>query len=238
LPAWLTFTQGTSARTFVGVPGPGDVEAISIEVTASDGKGGFATDTFVLTVVAAELPFTENFNNPVLDPRIFERLPSFMRTTTGPLEGAGSYQATRPTVGSRTLATVDFAPPTPPLITNVKVNVSTETGNGSTLWSNAVIAFDYQDNNNYKFGGVFEIIDRLIIGQVVNGQVQYLKQVVFPAAPNTSIPLDLSINRTTRQVTLASGATSVTHTFAALGNGTVGLGTINANAKFDTLAIS
>jgi predicted outer membrane repeat protein len=239
LPLWLSFTQGTNGRTFVGVPAAGDIGAINIQVTASDGKGGFVSDTFTLTVVAAELPFSEFFNNPAIDPRLIEKAASFMRTIAGPLEGAGSFLATRPTVGSRPLATVDFASPaTAPMITNVKVNVATEVGNGSSLWSNAAIAFDFQDTNNYKFAGVFEIIDKLIIGQVVNGQVQYLKQVVFPAAPNTSIPLDLTINRTTRQVTLTSGATSVTHTFAALGNGTVGLGTINANARFDQLQIS
>jgi hypothetical protein len=239
LPGWLTFTQNTNGRTFVGVPTAADIGAINIDVTASDGKGGFVSDTFTLTVVAAELPFTEDFNAAPLNPRILERTPSITRSTSGPIEGAGSLRAERQTVGSRPLATVEFASPaTPPTITNVKVNVSTETGNGGTLWSNALVTFDFQDNNNYKFAGVFEIIDRLIIGQVVNGQVQYLKQAVFPAAPNTTIPLDVSINRTTRQVTLTSGTTSIAHTFAALGNGTVGVGTINANARFDNLQIT
>jgi len=48
----------------------------------------------------------------------------------------------------------------------------------------------------------------------------------------------VSINHTTRAVTLTSGATSVGFTYAALGTGTVGIGTINANAKFDDLAVT
>jgi predicted outer membrane repeat protein len=238
LPAWLTFTQGTAARTFVGVPTAADVGVLNIQVTASDGMGGLTTTNFTLTVIAAELPFTEDFNNPVIDPRIVQQTPTVVRSAIAPIEGAGSLQATRGMVNSRPLATLNFAPATAANITNVSVNVSTDPGNGSTLWSNAVIAFDYQSPTNYKFAGVFEIIDRLIIGQVVNGRVQYLSQAVFPAASNTTIPLNLAINRTTRQVTLNSGATNTSFTFATLGTGTIGLGTINANAKFDQLSVS
>ena len=123
-------------------------------------------------------------------------------------------------------------------MTNVSVNVSTGGGNGSSQWNNAVVVFDYQSPTNYKFAGVFEIINKLIIGQVVNGKVTYLAQKKFNALPNTTIPLNVAINRTTRQVTLSSGGTSVAHTFGSLGTGTVGVGTINANAKFDNLAIT
>jgi hypothetical protein len=142
-------------------------------------------------------------------------------------------------VGSRPVATVDFTnPATAATVTNVSVNASTGGGNGKTLWNNAVIVFDYQSPTNYKFAGVFQIIHKLIIGQVVNGKVTYLSQKNFNAAADTSIPLNLAINRTTRQVTLSSGGISVAHTYAALGTGTVGVGTINANAKFDNLAIT
>ena len=137
------------------------------------------------------------------------------------------------------MATVNFGLPTTAAnVTNVNVNVSTNGGNGSSVWSNAVIVFDYVSPTNYKFAGVFEIIDRLIIGQVVNGKVQYLAQRAFPNAPNTKIPLSLNINRATRQVTLASGGTSFSFTYGSLGTGTVGIGTINANSRFDSLNIS
>ena len=45
---------------------------------------------------------------------------------TNPINGVASYVATRPTVGSRPVATVDFVlPATAGNVTNVNVNVST-----------------------------------------------------------------------------------------------------------------
>jgi predicted outer membrane repeat protein len=257
LPDWLTFNSSTG--TFSGVPTAADVGSIQIKVTATDNKTAPATSpplpssTFTLTVstapvippVGAELPFNENFEGPVPagqiapDPRIKEKSPAFATTTTAPINGTASLQATRPTVGSRPVATVDFTnPATAATVSNVAVNVSTGGGNGTTLWNNAVVVFDYQSPTNYKFAGVFQIIHKLIIGQVVNGKVSYLAQKAFNAAANTSIPLNVAINHATRQVTLSSGGTSVAYTYAALGGGTVGLGTINANAKFDNLVIT
>jgi hypothetical protein len=236
LPAWLSFNAGT--RTFTGTPALGDIGATTIRVTANDGQGNTVFDDYILTVSNSELPFSENFEG-VVDPRVMPKAPTFSTTMTDPINGTASYVATRPTVGSRPVATVDFVlPATAGNVANVSVNVSTGGGNGSSLWSNAVIVFDYVSPTNYKFAGVFEIIDRLIIGQVVNGKVSYLQQRAFPALPNTSIPLNLAINRATRQVTLTSGATTFSHTYAALGTGTVGVGTINANARFDNLNIS
>jgi len=123
-------------------------------------------------------------------------------------------------------------------IVNVQANVSPGGGNGSSLRSNAVIVFDYVDANNYKYAGVFEIRDELIIGQVVNGVRQPLKRQAFPTAANDVVPLQLTINRASGQVTLTSGTKNVSHTFASIGTGTVGVGTINANARFDSLQIS
>ncbi|MBW4679740.1 MAG: putative Ig domain-containing protein [Microcoleus vaginatus WJT46-NPBG5] len=54
LPAWLTFDPTT--RTFSGTPTQGDVGPLSIDVQASDGNGGIATDTFGLVV--------DNVNDP------------------------------------------------------------------------------------------------------------------------------------------------------------------------------
>lgn len=48
LPSWLTFTAAT--RTFSGTPADADVGTLNIKVTASDGNGGAASDTFALTV--------------------------------------------------------------------------------------------------------------------------------------------------------------------------------------------
>ncbi|WP_154855759.1 putative Ig domain-containing protein [Cyclobacterium xiamenense] len=51
LPSWLTFDAAT--RTFSGTPEASDVGSINIKVTADDGNGGTAEDTFALTVNTA-----------------------------------------------------------------------------------------------------------------------------------------------------------------------------------------
>ncbi|MEM8872833.1 MAG: putative Ig domain-containing protein [Planctomycetota bacterium] len=48
LPAWLSFDANT--RTFSGTPGNGDVGALDVRVTATDGSGETVTDDFALTV--------------------------------------------------------------------------------------------------------------------------------------------------------------------------------------------
>ena len=48
LPSWLSFDAST--RTFSGTPTNGDVGAIDVKVTATDGTSATATDTFTLTV--------------------------------------------------------------------------------------------------------------------------------------------------------------------------------------------
>ncbi|QEY14522.1 tandem-95 repeat protein [Cellvibrio sp. KY-GH-1] len=48
LPAWLNFDSAT--RTFSGTPANGDVGTISVKLTADDGAGGTANDTFDIVV--------------------------------------------------------------------------------------------------------------------------------------------------------------------------------------------
>src|SRR5690606_24844145 len=49
LPSWLAFNAST--RTFSGMPNDPDVGTLSVRVTAADGKGGSASDTFDLTII-------------------------------------------------------------------------------------------------------------------------------------------------------------------------------------------
>ncbi len=48
LPAWLNFDSAT--RTFSGTPANGDVGTISVKLTANDGAGGTAEDTFDIVI--------------------------------------------------------------------------------------------------------------------------------------------------------------------------------------------
>ncbi|MBD1936287.1 putative Ig domain-containing protein [Microcoleus sp. FACHB-68] len=63
LPAWLTFNPTT--RTFSGTPTNGDVGNLSIDVQASDGKGGIVTDTF--TLVIDHIEDAPTVANPIAD---------------------------------------------------------------------------------------------------------------------------------------------------------------------------
>ena len=53
LPAWLSFAA--AQRTFTGTPQSGDVETVSVKVTASDPRSGMVSDTFDI-VVSATVP--------------------------------------------------------------------------------------------------------------------------------------------------------------------------------------
>ena len=48
LPGWLVFEEAT--LTFSGVPGNGDVGALNVRVTATDGDGASVSDTFALVI--------------------------------------------------------------------------------------------------------------------------------------------------------------------------------------------
>lgn len=263
LPAWLTFN--TSTGVLSGIPTEADITpagGIQIRVTATDNKTAPATSpplpsiTLTLNVVAAAvvppvpppvvvaLPVTETFDTvvpPALPPSIQVQTPAFATIASPTLANPANnvLQATRPTVGARPVATFDMSPATAAMVQNISVTASADPGNGTSLWSNAVVVFDFQSPTNYKFAGMFQIINRLIIGEVRNGVVQYRKIRAFPVTANQEVLLNVAINRATSTVTLtANGGNAVTHTFASIGNGTSGVGTINANAKFDNLMAS
>jgi hypothetical protein len=75
LPAWLTFDPAT--RTFAGTPGNVHVGTIALRVTATDGSGATASDTFDLVVTnvndaptistAGTVAYTENDAPALLD---------------------------------------------------------------------------------------------------------------------------------------------------------------------------
>ena len=77
LPSWLSFDA--SSRTFSGTPSNGDVGAIDVKVTATDGSSAPATDTFTLTVTNTNVnavPTPSNFNAKTLQ-NIYDGVDSF-----------------------------------------------------------------------------------------------------------------------------------------------------------------
>ncbi|HTF17513.1 MAG TPA: putative Ig domain-containing protein, partial [Chryseolinea sp.] len=65
LPAWLNFTAAT--RTFSGTPAIGDIGALQIQLTASDGAGGSISDVFALTVNPPAPNQPPVVSNPIVD---------------------------------------------------------------------------------------------------------------------------------------------------------------------------
>ena len=66
LPSWLSFDA--SSRTFSGTPSNGDVGAIDVKVTATDGSSATATDTFTLTVTNTnDAPTVNRLRNESVD---------------------------------------------------------------------------------------------------------------------------------------------------------------------------
>lgn len=59
LPAWLSFSSAN--RSFSGTPP--DPQILSVDVVASDGKGGLVTDNFSLTVEASTEPIATRINS-------------------------------------------------------------------------------------------------------------------------------------------------------------------------------
>ena len=68
LPSWLSFDA--SSRTFSGTPSNGDVGAIDIKVTATDGSSAPATDTFTLTVTNTNVNQSQHLQ--ILTPKRFK----------------------------------------------------------------------------------------------------------------------------------------------------------------------
>jgi hypothetical protein len=123
---------------------------------------------------------------------------------------------------------------------NVSVDVKTALGNKPKFWSNAIVIFDYQSPTNYKFAGLFQGRDELIIGQVKNGKSKYLKSQTFVTAADEVHRINVAINRSTSTVTLTSpGGPTVVYTYSGgISTGPYGVGTLNANSQFDNLVIS
>ena len=85
LPSWLTFDAAT--RTFSGTPTT--AQTVSVKVTASDGNGGTANDTFDIAATGQVLVSNTGQNNPNGSPFSVNRAQSF---TTG--SNAAGYTLT------------------------------------------------------------------------------------------------------------------------------------------------
>jgi hypothetical protein len=146
-----------------------------------------------------------------------------------------TYSGTRNNTGQNAIATIESL--TLPSHFRVDATVNMAGGNGSSLWSNGLIIFDYVDANNFKYAGAFEIVDKYIIGQVVNGRATHLVQSSASLAANSNVNLSLEINGAVATLS-ANGSQVVTRTFKSSFTGRVGVGTLNANTRFDNIVVT
>lgn len=178
--------------------------------------------------VGSSTLFSENFDDGTIDPKLTPQSGTFALSSN-------AYSGTRNNVGQNAISTIESL--TLPSHYRVDATVNMAGGNGSSLWSNGLIIFDYVDANNFKYAGAFEIVDKYIIGQVVNGKATHLVQTSAALASNSNVNLSLEINGAAATL-FANGSQVVTRTFKSAFTGRVGVGTLNANTRFDNIVVT
>ena len=107
---------------------------------------------------------------------------------------------------------------------------------GGGFLSNAVLLFDYQSPQDYKFAGGFFGPDQWRIGHVNNGTWVTHSAVDESLAALTNYAVELYIEGS-NVLLVADGVVKVSHDFGeSLTDGQLGLGTKNAAARFDNVS--
>lgn len=177
--------------------------------------------------VSSSKLFSEDFNDGTVDTRIVPQTGVFGVTGTAPDQ---AYVGVRQSPGQNAIATINLLLPLPTHF-KVEATVTPIGGDGNVVWSNGFIIFDYVSPTEFKFAGVHEFIDRLVIGQISGGKKTTLKEVARSTNPNVDVGLSLDISGST--ATLTSGGQVLTYNFgSALYNRPVGIGALNAASTF------
>jgi predicted outer membrane repeat protein len=234
-PAASVPTGGSTTFTVVFTPKHDGIRTAYLTVANNDASGdenpyivdlkGFGV---LPTASGPSSLFSEDFNDLAVDPRLVPQSGSFALAGT-------AYAGTRTVRGQNTVAAVQSL--ILPAHYRVDATINMAGGNGSSLWSNGLIIFDYVDANNFKYAGAFEIIDSYIIGQVVNGHAAHLAKTRGATLPNTNVNLSLDINGSVATLS-ANGSQVVSRSFKSAFAGKVGVGTLNANTVFDNIFVT
>ncbi len=190
LPGWLSFNAAT--RTFSGTPGANDVQNVNVRITADDGRGGVASDTFQIAVA--------NVNDaPVVASPIADQgaavgqafaftvpLPAF----SDPDGDALSYSATRAD-GSALPGWLSFNPATrtfsgtPDAETSINVRVTAQDPSGASV--SDVFAIAVSDEPLAQDAVITARVDDLY-QLYVNGEL-VLSGTNWAAAQSTTVEL-------------------------------------------------
>ena len=149
------------------------------------------------------------------------------------VNGALKYRPV-PVIGSDDISVLDLANPLP---SDFQVDVLLQ-GKDAGVKKNAVIIFDYQGPNDFKFAGGFFGADKWKIGHFDG--VNWLTDAAFGETINTNVDYAARMVIEGNVATLiAGGVEKTSFDFGApLNDGQVGLGTHDAAAVFDDFNVS
>lgn len=131
------------------------------------------------------------------------------------------------------------------LIDNDALPFTTETRFYATLRADAVgnqfqngfIIFDYQSPNDFKYAAAWAGADRWSIGHFLDGQWNDQVTLEEPIAEGAALDLQVQIQQD-HVTLLVAGETKLAHQFdSAVDGGSLGLGTFNAQSRFDQVAV-
>tara|TARA_Y100000310_G_scaffold345582_1_gene466898 strand:+ start:680 stop:3142 length:2463 start_codon:yes stop_codon:yes gene_type:complete len=197
------------------------------------GIGNRATDTVFDDFRVSRpslLPYSENFDDGVDD--LFQR-----NLGTWVVNGAGRYVGKKG-INGRTVSVVPIEDDLVGLDV-IEINATAKTREVLGQGKNAFIVYDYIDENNFKFAGLWDGIDQWKMGRYKNGQWIFNASLDEVIDTNVEYNLTVRIDNTTFTTTLfVNGVEKLSYQYLGnLLNGDMGLGTKNADSVFDNFQI-
>lgn len=174
---------------------------------------------------SGSVPLIEDFADGVAD---------FFEVHDGAWQVDGGRYEAMP--GSNALSTVVLANDLPPdLVIEATANAALESG---SLYSNALVIFDYQSNRDFKFAGVYARSDKWVIGHRTRWGWMTDTSLSEPIAADTDFDLQVVVENSNAVTLYVDGTAKVSRTYSGdVTDGSVGLGTWNAIATFDNFGI-
>ena len=130
------------------------------------------------------------------------------------------------------IATVRISDPLPTDL-SIRATVNGEPITGD-LYSNAFVIFDYENENSFKFAGAKFGSNEWVIGHRNGTSWTVDASIIDPISESIDYDLEVVIENDRSVSLIADGVVKTNYTFgSSLTNGNVGIGTWNAEARFD-----
>ncbi len=172
------------------------------------------------------LPINEDFEDDIAD---YFTVHEGIWTVQG-----GRFYATPNSDAISTIRVADDPLPSD-LQVRATVNAAQESG---SLYSNALIVFDYHSDSDFKFAGAYARSDKWVIGHRTGSSWVTDKSIDAPVDADTDYDLQVVIENDGSATLLVDGFATVTHVYSdTLTDGTAGLAAWNAVAQFDDVAV-